>query len=152
MRHFCYAFTLIFGLSANLFADELTISVSHEFTDGKLYIKGTSNLPDSVKLGVAISNESGYSAQDFEIFTDEDGSFISTGFSNKGVPLVGNYTAEVVSYFNRAWNDDATISTLKTYSGNLIVDGEKIELTHDFSVVRLYQKVKRAMKLNAIVN
>lgn len=127
-----FVLCLLFGLSVP--AADLNLIVEHELIDGKVFIKGITNLPPRTKLGVTLSSKiGGYSAQDYDIFVESDGSFISKDFTNKTLPLFGNYTAEIVTYLNGAWHNKSTLAELGKYSGKGIESG-KMLVIYDFSV------------------
>lgn len=111
----------------------LSISISYEIIDGKLFINGESNLPENMKIGVEISNQD-YLAQDYKIFIKSDGTFESLAFTNKGAPLKGNYDVLVFSYFNNTWQENEILETLKYYVGDEIVDRKKIEVKMNISL------------------
>lgn len=121
---------------------KLEISLSHESIDGKMYIKGKCNLPKDTKLGVTLLRKhstSDYRAQDFDIFVDENGEFISTGFTSHNHPILsGDYKAELTSTFNKIWHTESNLARLKLYYGDEIKDGtrwKQILVNYNFSHV-----------------
>lgn len=113
----------------------LELSLDHEISNGKVYIKGKSNLPKGMKLGITLSNsEISYSAQDYSIIVNKNGEFKSDGFSYHGKQLQGIYKAELISYFNNNWQNSNILSQLKGYHGKEIINGEKIETNYTINI------------------
>ena len=130
-----FLFSLLFMvITFNVFAFDLNLIVEHEMKKGKVFIKGITNLPPGTKLGVDLSSRSGgYSAQSYNIFVKHDGSFSSEGFTEKGMPLSGNYTAEIITYLNGVWQNKEILEKLAKYSGYGIESG-KMLVGYDFSL------------------
>lgn len=123
---------LLFSLDAS--AIELNMLVEHEVSAGKVYFKGKTNLPPGTKIGVNLSASSdGYSAQSYNIIIEKDGAFVSEGFTNKGRPLSGNYTAEVIAYANGAWQNRDIIEKLREFTGHGIESG-KMRIEYPFLI------------------
>lgn len=112
------------------YAESLQVEMNHVMKGGRTYIFGSTNLPGGTRLGLTVSDKEGYSAQDFKIFTKGDGSFKSTGFTSKGSPLSGPYTAELFTYLNNIWQNPDILTKLIFYTGYGIDDGKmSIEYT-----------------------
>ncbi len=122
-------------ITLNVFAFDLKIIIEHEVNNGKVFIKGITNLPPGTKVGVDLSSQAEeYSAQSYNNFVKRDGSFSSEGFTKKGVPLSGNYKAEIITYLNGAWQNKDILKKLAKYSGYGIESG-KMLIAYNFSII-----------------
>ena len=125
--------------------DTPTQSVIAELTfeyhekDGKLYFEGATNLPEGTKIGITVSNELGFYAQDFDILV-KDNRYTSTGFTNQGKQLVGNYKAELNCYFNTSWHDEDILKQLEPYEGKLI-QVEESEIFGEQRVISISKEI-----------
>jgi hypothetical protein len=91
---------------------------------GKVFIDGSTNLPNGTKVGVEVESVvSGKKrlAQDFEIFIS-GGKFRSEGFTAGGSALpAGKHTVRLLSHFNNAWQTDEIIRIVGKDGANLPV-------------------------------
>jgi len=71
--------------------------------EGEVVILGDTNLPNGLKIGVAIHDQRLPPNQDFEILIN-GGQFRSRGFINRKVPYSpGKYRVHFLAYFNGTW-------------------------------------------------
>jgi hypothetical protein len=105
--------------------------------EGEIFIVGSTNLPDGMKIGVETANEKRIEGQDFEIFV-RNGQFRSAGFTNGKQPYpAGKHKIVVLAYFNEAWQSPQVLSIVgeggKNLKGKLfkktdpdVIDSEKL--------------------------
>lgn len=74
---------------------EVTMDVKDKTTDGQTTFKITTNLPNDMKLMLTLSRDGGFRAQDSVVI--KNGNATSSGFSEKGNALDGNYKLHVSS-------------------------------------------------------
>ena len=73
---------------------EVTLDVSSEAQDGKVFFTVETNLPDETELMLSLSDGSGYLAQTKAYV--KNGVAVSEGFTNRGEPLSGDYSLNVL--------------------------------------------------------
>ncbi len=73
---------------------EVTLDVSSEAQGGKVVFTVETNLPDNTELMLSLSDGSGYLAQT-KVYV-KNGSAVSEGFTNRGEPLSGDYSLNVL--------------------------------------------------------
>ncbi len=107
---------------------EVIIDVSPKVESGKLYVHGKTNLPNQTNLMMNLSKGNNYSAQDKIIV--QNGTFKSTGFSNKGLSLPnGDYVIEISTPLSRLQPESVQIivgEKGKNLTGSLVVRGVDI--------------------------
>lgn len=116
---------------------EITLDfIAERGMEGKVFIVGTTNLPDGVKLGVEVIKGK-QCCQDFHIFV-LDGKFRSAGFTDRNVPLPpGQYNVQVFAHFNQMWQNPDILKIVGRGGMNLkgkivkledpdIIDSDKI--------------------------
>lgn len=81
------------------------------------------NLPEGTEVGFNLSGY-GYTAQSKGVVSD--GYVESEGFSNRGKALAGEYTLEILSYFNSSWQSEELMAQLASYSSPCIQSEEGI--------------------------
>lgn len=101
----------------------LSLKPSKEIVGKKTYIVGKTNLPTGTRIGVEITG-AGYTAQDFKITINNDGSFKSEGFTNRGNFIIGNYTVDVFLHNNPAWQSENLRAKIANYEGHGIESGK----------------------------
>ena len=113
---------------------DLFVSVNYKIENGKIYIYGDTNLPTGTKIGVGFKE---FRGSDFNIYVNPDGTYTSVGFSNRGKPLLGNHTAEVLIYKNASWQKNQSIlNDLQKYQGyNIELGNVRIEKKFRFGSV-----------------
>ena len=89
---------------------------------GEIYISGTTNFPDGMKMGVVLGTKN---AQRQAIV--RDGQFRSGPFYDEEVPMTGNQPLEIVAYFTAAWQSKDVLAALGEGGKNL--QGKLIKLT-----------------------
>lgn len=120
---------------------EVQLEYNWSMKGNSIVFDGTTNLPEGTKLGITVSNNEGYMAQDYDVFVKNQ-RFESTQFSNHGQKLVGKYNVEIICYFTNLWQTDEVLKKLKDCKGVLIkeeVDDilgkyKLIELNEEFDV------------------
>lgn len=106
---------------------QIEVTLEYYTQDTLTYFTGTTNLPENTKIGIRLNDK----ASDFEIYIKEDGSFLSTGFSDRGGVLSGNYKVEVMIYSNISWQTKEIIEKLKNYYGyGLVKEGHASIVKH----------------------
>lgn len=100
---------------------DLIIELDYIEEGVKIIFMGSTNLPTGTKLGITVTNGKGDRASDFDIFV-ENNKFRSLGFSSKGRKMIGKYTVELFTYFNKNWQDQKTLEKLNKYKGSLIIE------------------------------
>ncbi len=115
-------------------ADFFLNPVAERGTDGEIYISGTTNLPDGMRMWVVLGHRKGAEQKTFVI----EGSFRSGPHSEKGIaPITGTQPVEFIAYFNGAWQSKIVLSLVgeggKNLHGRLfkltdpdVIDSEKI--------------------------
>ena len=73
---------------------EVTLDVSSEAQGGKVFFTVETNLPDNTELMLSLSGDGGYLAQT-KVYV-ENGIAVSEGFTNRGEPLSGDYSLNVL--------------------------------------------------------
>ncbi len=143
MRGILLSIFLFLLCPASAMSKELDISLSYKVVDKKLYVVGKSNLLPGVKLGVTLSNqEQGFSAQDFDVYVDSKGAFITSGFSNAKHGFTGKVEIQLFTYFNQNWHKEPILTQLKSYTGSGVILGDVsdiipgggIEIDYHFSL------------------
>jgi len=83
---------------------EIALEVSAERGNGgEIFIIGSTNLPDGMKIGAEVPFGKKRLGQDFGIYIS-DGKFRSAGFGTGSDPLPpGKYRVHLLSHFNEAW-------------------------------------------------
>jgi hypothetical protein len=103
--------------SVYVMPSELTLEISAERgSDGKIFIVGSTNLPDGTKIGAEVPIGQ---AQDYSMRVS-GGKFRSVGFSDHDHPLSqGPHKIRLLSYFNEAWQTPETLKILGKGGSNL---------------------------------
>jgi len=83
---------------------EVTLDVSYEIQNGKVFFIVNTNLPDKTELMLTLSNSVGFRAQ--TKVTIENGTAKSEGFSNKGEPLSGSFDLAVTMSLPRLQSEN----------------------------------------------
>ena len=119
---------------AYVLPDEFTLApVAERGSEGEIYISGTTNLPDGMKMWVILGPKK---AQQ-DVFV-RGGKFRSGPLYQKvSSPIAGRQSLEVTAYFNGAWQSNTVLSLIgdggKNVHGNLfkltdpdVIDSPKI--------------------------
>jgi len=144
---------------------ELKIDFDYKEIDGLVFFIGTTNLPTGTKLGIDVTDNRGYKAQDQVIVINNR--FKSIGFSHKGSKLKGKYNVRLFTYFSKFWQKKPILKTLDEYEGSLIkvdesegfgkqrmidlnkqiVFGSKVEVKNDLESSKKFQEEKALKKI-----
>ena len=106
---------------------EITLEFSVERGDlGRIFVVGSTNLPDGTKLGAEVTEPGGGEAQDYKILVI-NGKFRSEGFTNEGLPIpAGKRKVHMLAYFNSAWQPPEVLRIVGDGGANL--KGKPIKL------------------------
>lgn len=89
--------------------------VAERGTEGEIYISGTTNFPDGMKMWVVVGRKK--AQQDAFV---RDGKFRSAPlFQDVPVPLSGSQPVEIIAYFNGAWQNQSVLSVIGEGGKNL---------------------------------
>lgn len=105
--------------------------VAERDPEGGIYVSGTTNFPDGMKLEIVL----GLKQAEENIFVD--GGKFRTGLLFPEAAVSGRLPLEIISYFNRAWQSESVLSVLgeggKNLRGTLfrlkdpdVVDSDKV--------------------------
>jgi hypothetical protein len=99
---------------------EITLEVSAERGNGgEIFIVGSTDLPDGVKIGAEVPFGKKRLGQDFNIYI-RGGKFRSSGFGAGSDPLrPGKYRVHLFSHFNEAWQTPEILKIVGRSGNNL---------------------------------
>lgn len=120
----------LFGRPVSAQALDVVIGlVAHRDSNDGLVLVGTANLPDGTCLMAELSRSGDSRPLGQAKFKVLDGMFVAGPFANKGHPYPhGWYDAEIVSYFNEAWQQPLVTLSLAGAQGRNLV-GRFVEST-----------------------
>lgn len=95
--------------------------------EGEIYITGSTNLPDGLRIGTEVPVSGKRSAQDFRVNV-ASGKFRSAGFSVGADPFPpGKRKVRFLAYFNEAWQNPALLRLVGRGGSNLAGELFKLE-------------------------